>query len=117
MSKDIHIGKKIRTALAQRLMTIRSFASQLGIHHGSAGHILKKKDIHSKQLRKICEILDHDFFEYFTRDPSPKEIELEQQLNKQNKETQNCKSEIKDLQKQNEFLKEVIGLMSGKKKQ
>ena len=65
MSK-IHIGKKIQEAVNNSSMTVVSFASKINLTRDGVYKLFKKDTINILQLQKIGEVLQHNFFDYYT---------------------------------------------------
>ena len=66
MNEEPHIGKIIKTALAEQGRSITWLAKQLGCSRQNAYKILNRKWIYTDLLLKICDILDYDFFKCFS---------------------------------------------------
>lgn len=62
----VHIGKKIKDVLDKLPMTVVAFAEKINISRDGANKIFKKTTISADQLQKISQVLDHDFFTYYS---------------------------------------------------
>lgn len=106
----LHIGKTIRKRLDEIGMTKSEFSRRIGTSPQNVYGIFKRSTIDTEVLKKISGVLDHDFFQYYSdgisADKSAKEMlaDLEQ-----------AKAELALAKKENEYLKEIVGLMKGKK--
>jgi len=66
----MNIGKKIKEVLEQRGMNSSEFARRLCTTTQNAHDIYKRTSIDTDLLERICEILDHDFFQYYANPAS-----------------------------------------------
>jgi hypothetical protein len=65
MSK-IHIGKKIREVLDKSHFSVVDFAKSINITRDGAYKIFEKERINTALLQKISDVLEHDFFDYYS---------------------------------------------------
>ncbi len=65
MAKDIHIGKKIQDVLKQTRYKKTEFADMINISRTVVYDIFKRETIDTGLLKKISEVLNHDFFSYY----------------------------------------------------
>ncbi len=72
MSK-IHIGQKIREILDKSHFSVVDFAKSINITRDGAYKIFEKERINTALLQKISDVLEHDFFSYYTSTPQTKE--------------------------------------------
>ncbi len=73
MSK-VHIGKKIREVLDKSHYSVVEFAKSINITRDGAYKIFEKERINTALLQKISDVLEHDFFNYYTStSPTAKE--------------------------------------------
>lgn len=63
---DIHIGKKIREVLDKSHFSVVEFAKKISITRDGAYKIFEKERINTALLQKISDVLEHDFFAYYT---------------------------------------------------
>ena len=72
----IHIGKKIKEIVDKSAFTVVEFAKAINLSRDGVYKIFAKEYIDTDQLKKISEILRHDFFNYYStelgelKDPS-----------------------------------------------
>jgi hypothetical protein len=66
----IHIGKKIKEIVDKSPFTVVAFAKSINLSRGGANNIFKKETIAAAQLQKISEVLNHDFFAYYSNNLS-----------------------------------------------
>jgi transcriptional regulator with XRE-family HTH domain len=79
MAKDVHIGKKIQEKLKEARYKKTEFADMINVSRTVVYDIFKRKTIDTGLLKKISEVLNHDFFNYYEQNPSStaKEIKAE----------------------------------------
>ncbi len=70
MAKDVHIGKKIQEKLKEARYKKTEFADMINISRTVVYDIFKRKTIDTGLLKKISEVLNHDFFNYYEQNPS-----------------------------------------------
>ena len=58
-----HIGNEIREVLKQQGRTVTWFAEQLNCNRTNIYNIFKKEDLDTQLLKRICSILDYNFFQ------------------------------------------------------
>ena len=64
---DIHIGKEIERKYQESGLKLSEFAKRLNTGPRNVYSIFGRKDISSKQLKKISEILHYNFFDAYQR--------------------------------------------------
>ena len=64
---DIHIGKEIEKKYQESGLKLSEFAKRLNTGTRNVYSIFGRKDISSKQLKKISEILHYNFFDVLQR--------------------------------------------------
>ena len=62
MADSIFIGAIIERELRARRMTVKDFASALGLQRPNAYRIFQSHSIDTDLLLRISSLLDHDFF-------------------------------------------------------
>lgn len=90
----IHIGSKIKTTVTKKGMTVSEFGRRINKSRENVYSIFKRKTIDTGLLMTISEVLEHDFFQYYTT----------------------LAIEIKKLKLENETLQEMIKILQSKKK-
>lgn len=58
----LHIGRRIQEVVKEQGMTVVAFAQALPCSRETAYRIFQKDSIDTRQLKRICTILEHDFF-------------------------------------------------------
>jgi transcriptional regulator with XRE-family HTH domain len=91
---SIHIGKKIKLVFYKKGMTISEFGRRINKSRENVYDIFKRETIDTELLSNISNILEHDFFQYFTP----------------------LKNEVVKLKKENFLLKEMNSILLSKKR-
>ena len=94
---SIHVGKKIREIFDSKGMTISEFARRINMSRENVYDIFKRKTIDTGLLEIISSILEHDFFQYYSKST----IEI-------------YKEKLEKLKEENKLLKEVNKLQKSK---
>jgi transcriptional regulator with XRE-family HTH domain len=61
----VHIGKKIKSQLTVRKISVLDFAKKINTNRNNVYNIFTRQSIDTELLYKICIILNHDFFQYY----------------------------------------------------
>lgn len=64
---SIHMGNLIKAELAKQERTISWFARKLYCDRSNVYDIFRRKSIDTELLLRISIILNHDFFQYYSR--------------------------------------------------
>lgn len=64
----VHIGELIKQTLKQRRKSVVWFAGELSCSRTNVYKIFSKQSIDTYDLMRISRILDHDFFEVFSKE-------------------------------------------------
>ena len=64
----VHIGQIIEQEMQKRGCTKAWLAKQLYCHRTNISNILKRQSIDTEQLLRISQILQINFFEYYTQE-------------------------------------------------
>jgi transcriptional regulator with XRE-family HTH domain len=91
---SIHIGNKIKMVFNKKGMTISEFGRRINKSRENVYDIFKRKTIDTELLLTISNILEHDFFQYYTP----------------------LKNEIVKLNKENSVLKEMNSILVSKRR-
>lgn len=67
----MHIGSLIRSKVAERGISIVSFAEQLSCTRVNVYKIFDRKSIDTELLLRVSRVLDFDFFRYYSNDLIP----------------------------------------------
>jgi len=90
----INIGSKIKQVFDKKGMTVSEFGRRINKSRENVYSIFKRKSIDTGLLQTISEILEHDFFQYYTP----------------------LKDEVLNLKKENSILREMTTFIKSKKK-
>lgn len=66
MKDVIHMGSIVRKVALEKGVTFASIAKKIDIGATAMTAVFKKPHIDSGRLKQLSEILDHDFFQYYT---------------------------------------------------
>lgn len=64
----VHIGKKIKEVVGQSYFTVIEFAEKINRSRDVAYKIFAKGNIDTGLLQKISQVLEHDFFNYYSHE-------------------------------------------------
>lgn len=109
-----YLGKHIEEMIYEKKLTVSQFAKQLGVSANSIYELFKRHDIEVKLLRKISEVLEHDFFRYYLAEPAPTQTQLKETLQTTQKELETLKKQTQALQNENTYLKEINLMLKDK---
>jgi hypothetical protein len=90
----INIGNKIKQVFDKKGMTISEFGRRINKSRENVYSIFKRKTIDTGLLHKISDVLEHDFFQYYT----------------------GLRNEVEKLKKENSLLREMTTFIKSKKK-
>lgn len=93
--EDIHIGERIKTVFTNKGLTVSEFARRINKSRENTYDIFTRKTIDTGLLQIISKVLEYDFFRYYTQDESKSQ-------------------EIKKLDEEVKFLKDVIQILRKK---
>ena len=82
MSKKI--GQLIRERVKARNINVTDFAKEVNIERSNAYDIFKRDSIDTKLLKKIGQVLEHDFFEDLLEPETIKKIIIREATKKSN---------------------------------
>jgi transcriptional regulator with XRE-family HTH domain len=106
----VEIGPKIKEVFDHRQMKLTDFADELGTVRQNVYRIFRKRHLDTGLLLRISQVLNHDFFQYYSNLPeqlaaesklqAPPETEYQRQLELSRKEI--------------DYLRRIIKLMEEK---
>ena len=64
----LHIGKKIKEVLGESHFTVVEFAGKINRTRDVVYKIFAKENIDTGLLQKISQVLEHDFFSYYSHE-------------------------------------------------
>lgn len=90
----VNIGSKIKVVFDKKGMTVSEFARRINKSRENVYSIFKRKSIDTALLTKVGDVLEHDFFQYYTA----------------------LGAEVNKLREENQTLKEMVKFLKTKKK-
>ena len=90
----INIGSKIKQVFDKKGMTVSEFGRRINKSRENVYSIFKRKTIDTGLLQKISEVLEFDFFQYYTP----------------------LKDEVQKLKKENSLFREMTTFLKSSKK-
>lgn len=100
-----HMGKLVYETMLKRGITPPQLAGRLGIHKQGISKLWRRKEFHTKLLKKLSAILEYDFFQELAKVDMKKLEELE-------KENDTLKKEMSQLKRENELLVQANNWLS-----
>lgn len=95
----LHIGEKIQKIFRESGLTVAEFARRIDTSRENVYGIFKRKSIDTQLLRRISDVLDHNFFKYYI-----KPEELYPEIESLQRRLQVADQEIEYLKKINKLL-------------
>ena len=68
----MNIGRSIREVMKKKGMSVTQLAKEIPCERTNVYNIFSRKDISTKLLWRICEVLEYNFFEEFSNDYAKK---------------------------------------------
>ncbi len=68
----MNIGRTIREVMKKKGMSATQLAREIPCERTNVYNIFSRKDIGTKLLWRICEVLDHNFFDDYAKEFSKK---------------------------------------------
>ena len=108
----VDIGFKIKEVFDSRNLKLTDFAEELGTVRQNVYRIFKKSDLDTALLKRISEVLEHNFFQYYvqTNETSYSRESVEQLI----LEITTHKRELELAKKEITYLRRIIKLMEEK---
>ncbi len=106
----IHIGQQINTILKIRKMPVSEFASLINRTRTVVYNIFERQTIDTGLLFQISKVLNHDFFNYYTKEELFNESKISTDL-----EITKLKSLIIQKEMEIEYLKKINNLLESNK--
>lgn len=107
----VEIGQKIKEVFDNRHMKLTDFADELGTVRQNVYRIFRKRHLDTGLLLKISQVLNHNFFQYYT---SPDQSALEQHNRKSQQAEQDYQRQLELSKKEIDYLRKIIMLMEEK---
>lgn len=117
----LHIGKIIKKKLEESGMSKSEFSRRIETTPQNIYGIFKRKSMDTDLLKRISNVLNYDFFMYYTTATIsvPTETKGEQKIitaAELKEEIDSLKSELAALKRENQYLREIHELMKEKMK-
>lgn len=114
------IGERIKSVFDASQIKLKDFAEELGVARQNIYRIFEKDSIDSDLLMKICQVLNHNFFQYFESPNLNRRDSRDTSGNKElddvQKELESYKNELRLAKKEIDYLKKIIELMEERTK-
>jgi transcriptional regulator with XRE-family HTH domain len=119
----IHIGKKIKEELHKQGISVSTFAKKINRSRNVVYDIFERESIDTSLLNKIGLVLRLDFFSIYSDQKEYKKDGILTVIKDEKTSYNTVADQLRILEKQNEilanevaYLKKIISLMEGKKK-
>jgi predicted transcriptional regulator len=66
MATHLHIGRKIKSVVEDRGMTVSEFGRRINKSRENVYSIFKRKSIDTALLAEISKVLEYDFFQHYS---------------------------------------------------
>lgn len=114
------IGEKIKDVFESKDIKLKDFAEQIDVARQNVYRIFDKDSIDTALLLKVSKVLEHDFFQYYTKNGGGMDERAEKELSHQNTtlhaENHQLKNELMLANKEIDYLKKIIDLMEERTK-
>lgn len=107
----IEIGAKIKEVFDARHMKLTEFADELGTVRQNVYRIFRKRHLDTELLIRISNVLDHNFFQYYSGAPDEN---LKQEELKRVSLEENYQKQLELSRKEIDYLRKIIRLMEEK---
>ncbi len=64
----MHVGQRIKEVMEQRKRSVIWISQQIACERTNVYNIFAREDINTNLLRKLCIILEYDFFKELSKD-------------------------------------------------
>jgi hypothetical protein len=105
----VDIGYKIKEVFDTRNMKLTDFAEELGTVRQNVYRIFKKQDLDTGLLKRVSEVLNHNFFQYYIT--SSENLYSKEAIEEMIVESSLCKQELELAKKEIAYLRKIIALM------
>jgi transcriptional regulator with XRE-family HTH domain len=106
----VEIGPKIKEVFDHRQMKLTEFADELGTVRQNVYRIFRKRHLDTGLLLRISQVLNHDFFQYYSNLPAQRNKEVTHQASPENEYQQQLELSRKEI----DYLRRIIKLMEEK---
>jgi hypothetical protein len=105
----VDIGYKIKEVFDTRNMKLTDFANELGTVRQNVYRIFKKQDLDTGLLKRVSEVLNHNFFQYYVT--SSENLYSKEAIEDLIVESSLCKQELELAKKEIAYLRKIISLI------
>jgi hypothetical protein len=110
----VEIGHKIKEVFDSQNMKLTDFADELGTVRQNVYRIFKKRHLDTGLLLKISEVLNHNFFQYYTSNAETTDPQQTEQVRKLVKDASEYLRQLELAKKEIDYLRKIIKLMEEK---
>jgi hypothetical protein len=110
----VEIGHKIKEVFDSQNMKLTDFADELGTVRQNVYRIFKKRHLDTGLLLKISEVLNHNFFQYYTSNTETADPQQTEQVRKLVKDASEHLRQLELAKKEIDYLRKIIKLMEEK---
>jgi hypothetical protein len=118
---QVHIGKKIKVVFKESGLKGGDFATRINRDRQVIYNIFKRDSIDTALLFKICKVLDHNFFDYYSSElPMVKDpgktgyVKKEDLVESMGKDLASMKRQLADLEEKYETVRKLNQLQEEK---
>lgn len=106
----VEIGPKIKEVFDHRQMKLTDFADELGTVRQNVYRIFRKRHLDTGLLLRISQVLNHDFFQYYSNLP----VQLATEGKHQDSSETEYQRQLELSRKEIDYLRRIIKLMEEK---
>jgi transcriptional regulator with XRE-family HTH domain len=107
---NVHIGSKIRKVRTERGLSTTQLGKKMNLSRLAVNYMEKQGMLHTKRIFELCEVLEHDFWQYFVHaTPTTPYTAIDPEAHKA------LQQENEALKKELDYLREINQLLRGKK--
>lgn len=110
----IEIGHKIKEVFDNQNIKLTDFADELGTVRQNVYRIFKKRHLDTGLLLKISQVLNHNFFQYYTATTDSEGVQQTQEMKKLVEDSVEFQRQLDLARKEIDYLRKIIKLMEEK---
>ncbi|HEY9047466.1 MAG TPA: hypothetical protein VIN08_16285 [Ohtaekwangia sp.] len=110
----VEIGPKIKEVFDHRQMKLTEFADALGTVRQNVYRIFRKRHLDTGLLLRISQVLDHNFFQYYTSQPEETLTQLSLSQSQGIQVESEYQKQLELSRKEIDYLRKIIRLMEEK---
>jgi hypothetical protein len=104
----VEIGPKIKEVFDHRQMKLTEFADELGTVRQNVYRIFRKRHLDTGLLLRISQVLNHDFFQYYSSEP------VQRSKSNSHSSEKEYQQQLELSRKEIDYLRRIIKLMEEK---